>query len=103
LLQSLVEIVQAVEATKRIKIDAPKAITFFSVNDQWVYTAIYDNVACDLCLSHEHVTYTGDQLRTLFPYLEIADLDLIYPHVHPNCRCQLERVLYYGDIGKEIP
>ena len=91
------------EARKRITIDAPKAITFFSVNDAWVYTAIMDNRVCDACLQHEFKTYRGDELRALFPYLEVVDLEKILPHVHPNCRCELDRVLFMGDIGVELP
>jgi hypothetical protein len=94
--------VAVVEAQKRINIDAPTAITFFSVNDEWVFTAEFDNVVCDDCLEYENQTLTGAMLRSLFPLLEVVDLETILPHVHPNCRCRLERTVYYGDIGMEI-
>jgi hypothetical protein len=90
-----------VEAVKRINIDVPAAITFFSRNDEWIYTAVYDNVVCDDCLQYENETLTGDMLRSLFPFLEIQDLETIMVNAHPNCRCRLERVLYMGDIGVE--
>ena len=97
----VVHAIEAVEATKRINIDVPKAITFFSKNDEYIFTAVYDNNVCDLCLQYEHNTFTGDELRGLFPFLEIQDLETILPHVHPNCRCHLDRILYLGDIGVE--
>lgn len=91
------------EAQKRLPSDVPKAITFFSRNDVWAYTAVMDNRVCPLCLQYEHKTLTGDMLRSLFPFLEIQDLETILPNIHPNCRCHLDRQLYLGDIGVELP
>ena len=96
-----VQIVKAVKARK-IGIEAPAAITFFSVNDEWVYTAVYDNRVCDDCLQYEHETFFGNDVRAMFPEWEVVDLERIDVHVHPNCRCHLDRILYLGDIGKEI-
>jgi hypothetical protein len=90
-----------VEALKRIPTDTPARITFFSVNDEWVFTAVFDNVVCPDCLGFENQTFTGNTLRAKFPHLEIVDLETIIPNVHPNCRCRLERSLYFGDIGVE--
>jgi len=100
-MKCIINVVQAVEAIQRINIDVPKAITFFSVHDEWVYTAVYDNKVCLTCLDHENKTYKGNEIRSLFPYLEILDLETIHPHTHINCRCRLERILYFGDIGVE--
>ena len=103
-LQRTTEIQRAhrqVEALKRVPTDTPARITYFSVNDEWVFTAVFDNRVCPHCLAFENQTFTGNLLRTMFPYLEIVDLETINPNVHPNCRCRLERSLYFGDIGVE--
>ncbi len=100
--QKLIQVVKAVqEAKKRIDIAVPKAITFFSQHDEWVFTAVYDNKVCHDCLQHEHHIYNGDMLRALFPDLEIQGLEKILPKVHPNCRCRLDRVQFWGDVEKE--
>jgi hypothetical protein len=93
--------IEAVEARQRIPADTPKAITFFSQNDEWIYTAVTDNHVCLRCLQYENKTLKGDELRNIFPELEILDLETIHPHVHPNCRCHLDRTLYFGDVGVE--
>jgi hypothetical protein len=94
--------VRVVEEVKKwITGNVPQAITFFSVNDEWVYTAVMDNVVCPECLKYEDQIFMGNTLRALFPYLEIQDLETILPNVHPNCRCHLDRILYLGDIGVE--
>ena len=96
----LVAVAVAVAIEKKwINIDAPRAITFFSEYDEWVFTAEFDNVVCDTCLGYENNTFTGDTLRSLFPELEIIDLETIRAFVHPNCRCRLDRITYYGDVG----
>ena len=106
LVMQALKVVYAVEAVekakKRINIDVPKRITFFSVNDEWIYTAVLtDNRVCDACLQYEFGTFTGNQLRSIFPYLEVISLEQIHPHTHPNCRCHLDRVLWWGDVGQE--
>jgi hypothetical protein len=60
-------------------------------------------------LAHENKIYRGNELRTLFPFHVILDLEMIGSPgvggdglVHPNCRCRLERVMYWGDIGTEV-
>lgn len=100
-LLNLIEIVQAVEATTRIPTDTPAVITYFSKKDDWIFTAVFDSKVCDDCLQYEHETFTGDMLRSLFPYLEIKDLETIMVNAHPGCRCRLERILFMGDVGNE--
>jgi hypothetical protein len=97
----IIEAIRAVEAVQRIPQDTPKQLTFFSKNDEWIFTAVVDNKVCDLCLQYENQTFTGDELRGKFPFLEIDSLETISPKVHPNCRCHLDRILYFGDIGVE--
>jgi len=92
---SLTEVVQAVravqEAKKRIPPDIKK--TFFSRFDVWIYNAVLDNKLCLKCLEFEKTPrYFGDQLRVLFPYLEIVDENTIKANVHPRCRCFLTRL-----------
>jgi hypothetical protein len=47
---------------------------------------------CRDCEEYDGQSFSGEELRLVFPYLEIVDQDLIYPKVHPNCRCALIRV-----------
>jgi hypothetical protein len=103
-LQRTKEIAQAqrqIESLKRIPTNTPAKVTFFSVNDEWVFTAVMDNHVCPACLAFEFQIFTGDLLRSRFPELEIDSLETISPKVHPNCRCHLDRILYFGDIGVE--
>jgi hypothetical protein len=95
------QVQQQIESLKRIPVNTPARITYFSIKDEWAFTAVMDNHVCSKCLAFENTILTGDLLRSRFPNLEIVDLETIYPHVHPNCRCHLDRALYFGDIGVE--
>ena len=90
-----VQAVQAVLDKKWIlEGEYPPNTTFFSILDRWQYSAISDTKVCLLCRQYEDIgEFSGNILRGLFPYLEIVSVDLIYPNVHPNCRCYLERVI----------
>ena len=108
-----VEAVQAAQATekarRRIPEDTPKVITFYSERDEWLFNAVFDNRVCTLCLAHENKIYRGNELRNLFPEHVILDIEMIGGPgvggdglIHPNCRCRLERVAYWGDVGTEV-
>lgn len=86
-------IVAVVDATQRIPHElVPHDVTFFSDLDQWSYVALTE--ACESCLEYESGTiYPGSSLRSLFPYLEVIDIDTIAVNVHPNCQCYLERIV----------
>ena len=86
---------EVVEAVRRIdRGEFPAGITFFSVMDVWRYVAVLDGVTCEVCRQYEGFEeFTGAMLRSLFPFLEIVDTDLIMVNAHPNCRCYLERVM----------
>ena len=90
-----VQAVQAVLDKKWIpEGEFPPSTTFFSIMDRWQYNAIMDTRVCELCRQYEDFgEFNGAMLRTFFPYLEIVDVGLILAHVHPNCRCYLERVM----------
>lgn len=96
----IIEIINVTEKTW-LPTDTPQAITYFSVNDEWVYYAELDNKACGDCTQHDFKTYLGTELRAMFPFLEVDGVELISPHIHPNCRCKMYRVNYYGDVGQE--
>ena len=96
-----VQIVQLAEK-RWLPEETPQAITYFSVNDEWAYWAEMDNKVCMDCLENEFSIILGSELRSKFPYLEVTGIDSILAKVHPNCRCKLHRVLYFGDIGKSI-
>lgn len=92
-LQHVIEAVEAVKATQRIdRTQYPIPTTFFSHKDVWHYVAMTDDRTCNECLRwEEDPQFTGDMLRSFFPNLTIVDADLIEVHIHPNCRCYLER------------
>ena len=93
----VVEIVRAVEA-KRIDFPTRYGVTFFSENDVWLFDATLDSKVCKVCRVAEEIgEFRGNNLRLNFPYWEIIDENTILPHVHPNCRCVLKRV-----IGKVV-
>ena len=95
----LVEMVQAVEAVKRIPPGQRPGITYFSVYDVWLFQARSDTKVCDLCRHYEEWgEITGNMLRAEFRYLTILDENTIGGQepdggglVHPNCRCYLMR------------
>jgi hypothetical protein len=91
----MISAVRAVAAIKRIDREQyPETVTFFSEKDQWIFNAVSDIRVCELCLSFEDIgIFSGDLLRTFFPYLEIVDVDEIEANVHPNCRCMLKRII----------
>lgn len=89
-------VVTAIEmAQKRIP-DEYSGLSFFSINDTWVYHAVFDDKFCVLCQAKAvPFTYSGLHLRRDFPYLEIETVNRIKARVHmprdDNCRCWLER------------
>lgn len=89
-----VQIVEAVtKAESRIFIATP--LTFFSINDQWLYVEISDDKLCHTCHANsllEGGVYSGNHIRAFFPYLEIHDENTIEVNEHPNCRCVLTRI-----------
>ena len=89
------EIVEVVKAVQRVdRTLFPENITFFSRLDTWRYVAVLDGRTCEVCRQYEgHEEFTGAMLRSLFPFLEIVDVDMITVNAHPNCRCYLERVI----------
>ena len=77
------------EALKRVNRDQfPMSMTFFSRVDTWQYVEVIDTRTCDVCRGYaEAGPYMGAMLRSLFPYLEIEDVDIIMVNVHDHCRC----------------
>ena len=97
----MISAVQAVAAVKHI----PQNLedwTFFSPNDIWHYMGVTDDRLCELCEINDGMDLTGDVLRGKFPDLEIVDKGVIYPHVHPNCRCVLMRMAAPIEILEEL-
>lgn len=90
----LIQIVEAVlEAQQRIPPEYGH-LTYFSVTDLWLFHAVMDDVVCPECEAYDGHTYKGFRLRGLLPYLEIEDENRIKAHVHPNCRCWLQRSIH---------
>lgn len=117
-LGEIVAVVQAVEciretaAKSRIDFPVTKGTTFFSSQDVWLYEALADQKVCPVCQNYEEMAgqmggFSGNFLRSLFPWLVILDEDTIGGPgnggdglSHPNCRCRLNR--YIGDPNKAI-
>lgn len=101
--QNLIEIVEAVKATRRIErpLAAFPHATFFSNKDVWLFDARFDSKTCPLCRLFEDIgIFYGHTIRGIFPHLKILDVNTIGGEasddtglVHPNCRCQLHRRL----------
>ena len=92
-------VIRAVEAVKAIqRIPEGATQSFFGKYDVWRYEGIADEKLCETCLNFllrgpkGSPYYFGNELRANFPYLEIEDVNLIMPNVHPHCRCKLHRV-----------
>ena len=89
------EVVAAVIAVREAK---PRIFiggaTFFSHNDEYVYIEIGDDKLCSDCRFNltRGPKYYGDEIRLIFPYLDIHDVNTIAVNEHPNCRCILARV-----------
>jgi hypothetical protein len=66
--------------------------SFFSKHDWWFFQAITDDRTCYPCNSQDKVTFNGDELLGVFPWLEIGNEDTIFAWVHPHCRCILIRI-----------
>lgn len=119
---SAIEAIQAVQqvlslekALKRIP-DHLKQYTFFGDLDQWHYYSIGDDKLCEYCNQHEAVTYSGSEIRGIFPDLEIVDKNMIYPRVHmtlykqgkfgawskDSCRCVLVRQLSEEPLARTL-
>ena len=94
-MSQIVQIIKVVEeARKHIDFPVPSDVTFFSTGDIWDYQSVMDDRRCEACSGHEETgSFRGNDLHTAFPNLEIRDQDLIYAHVHLNCRCYLTRSL----------
>jgi hypothetical protein len=107
-----VAIVRAVQAAKQ-RIPKPQrtGITYFSAVDTWLFQEVSDARLCPVCQGHgEAERFRGNHLRSMFPFLEIVDLNTIKANVHPNCRCYLMRRIELEvdvypeiDVDKELP
>ena len=88
-----VKAVIAVNSLRRIP-EEYKPQTFFGEHDLWIYVPIYDEKLCPTCEAHARdLVFRGSELRSKFKYLKIIDDGRIYANVHPNCRCELYRVI----------
>ncbi len=81
-----------------------QGVSYFSEHDWWYFQAITDDRTCFPCNSLDKITFTGDELLAVFPYLEIGDENTLFAWVHPYCRCILIRITdpldYLGlDLG----
>ena len=108
-------ILQAVRAVKqvaarKIEVDVPRGMTFFSGTDIWLYDIREDDVTCEICRNIADQAslmggFNGNSLRALFPHYIISGLNVIEARAHmprdDNCRCRLTR--YVGDPVDRVP
>ena len=100
---SLVELISVVEATEAVdslqrKPKEYRVLSFFGEYDLWLYVPVYDEKLCPKCEAHAKTqVFRGTELRRpeIFPHLEIKDEDKIMANVHPNCRCELYRIIKF--------
>ena len=45
--------------------------------------------ACDECAANDEVVFPSDFIPDVFPYCEPSSNLIVFPMVHPHCRCQL--------------
>lgn len=76
-----------------------RGISYFSNYDLWEYFELGASTGeCEFCKKYSGQTFTGAQLRQVFPDLVIQGEDDIYPNVHmtlwgkETCKCTLIRV-----------
>jgi hypothetical protein len=84
-----------------------QGVSYFSEHDWWYFQAISDDRTCWDCNGWDKTTFTGEELLSVFPYLEIGDENTILAWVHPHCRCILIRISdpldYLGlDLGVSL-
>lgn len=70
----------AVECVRAVIAEAWKFFQFSSRRDSKV---------CPECNKYDYSIMTRTEIEATFPYLEKKSATLWYPHVHPNCRCEL--------------
>lgn len=108
-LSSLIQTVQVVEAVQSVLIADAKSrippelkgkVTFFTEHDLWLFQAILDERVCPRCVHHDGNIFPGLNLRFIWPYLKILNVNVIGGPGpgntgldHPNCRCRLHRLL----------
>jgi hypothetical protein len=72
--------------------------TAFGIYDFWLYEDENAESECSYCKTYSGQLFAGNQLRTVFPDLDVITEDLILPNVHMTlwetntCRCKLTRV-----------
>lgn len=55
----------------------------------WMYVAVMDERTCMRCDQYSAAVFTTAEVHRYFPFATEVGHDLIYPDVHPNCRCLL--------------
>ena len=93
----IVKVVQVTRAVMAVQRFLESDLTsFFAETDFWSYEISGDNT-CTLCTSFSNQIFSGDMLQSTFQYLQIVDSMTINALVHPNCVCQLKRVVKVGE------
>ena len=97
-----VQLVQGIQKASWVPPDLHGETTFFSATDSWQYVRSDHPRMCEECDSYHLSVYTGDTLRSTFPYLQIIDTNFIYPKVHMHCFCGLVRLYSAEDVTRGV-
>lgn len=72
--------------------------SYFGTFDEWIYNTEESDTVCEVCESYNQTHFFGNEIRAEFPYWQIIDFNVIYPSVHPNCRCKLVRTSFVSEV-----
>jgi len=92
-LSSIISAIRLIQQNdKRWVPESLRGLGFFGKLDEWIFVSSDHENMCEDCAHYNGQVFYGDELRTIFPYLEVRDANLIYPRVHPHCGCELVRL-----------
>lgn len=99
--QQLTQIVRAVQQVINdswVPEDLRGKATWFGLYDFWLYEDEDADSECEYCKTYRGQLFAGNQIRSIFPDLEVISEDLVLPKVHTTlwgkdtCKCKLSRV-----------
>ena len=70
-------------------VKAAQAVIQLCAMQIWRYEMVGDDRTCEKCNRYAGSRMTRREAEATFPMLEKHSHLIWYPHVHPNCRCEL--------------
>ena len=66
----------------------------FHPSERWQYITRPDlGKVCPVCAPHNGQIYTGDVLKTLFPYIDYIGNYMAFPRTHATPEAQIQRIV----------